>query len=396
MSYCSDCGALLAEGARFCHICGREVNRTPHCPQCGAALPEGSRFCSFCGTSLSRAATPASAPRLQAQAPHQGRPPAIPISSPAAARRTICIPAPEIKPQPPRTPVPAPQSAPLEGVSVPAVLNRQDFTGSVQRFFGDSGSYYSFQGSGMYGFLEPFSMNYTQGQGPLSKGGGNWFYHARPGDEGVEVPALSGAQIISSAPEGMYVYLAPTIYFVSPDGTMRPFMDAAETLTDMVCFESWLFVTYLGPFEEVEQKGGSIRCCDRSYVVAYDRASGDAAAIFERCAGVFYIDQRVIILCDLMDSGEISRNVYMTPVHGWTEEGLRTLANYVGRIRGSMPFSRLLLDRCGGRGNWKSPTECTANLRCCDWHNKCLAFQQKGGAVWRDFSGRGAEKPREL
>lgn len=411
MAYCSDCGAMLTEGARFCHICGKEVNRTPYCPQCSAALPEGSRFCSFCGTSLNHAAAPAPAvpvPRpapaptpapvpMQPRAHHQGRPPTIPMPAPTpAAPRTIRIPAPEVKPQPPRTPVPPPQTAPLEGVVVPAVVNTHPFTGSVQRFFGTGGSFYSFQGSGMYGYLEPFSMNYTAGQGPMTKGGGNWFFHANSAAEGIEVPALSGAQILSSAPEGMYVYLNPTIYFVAPDGTMRPFIEAAETLTDMVCFESWLFVTYLGPFEEGEATGGSVQCCDRSYVVAYDRASGDAAAIFERCAGIFYIDQRIVILCDLLDNGEISRNVYKTPVHGWTEDGFRTLANYVGRIRGSLPFSRLILDNCGGRGNWKTPTECTANLRCCDWRSKCLAFQQKGSTIWRDFSGRGAEKPQDL
>ena len=105
----------------------------------------------------------------------------------------------------------------------------------------------------------------------------------------MEVPALQGAQILSSAPEGMYVYTAPTIYFISPDGAMRPFMDAAETLTDMVCYQNWLFVTYLGPFEENPRENGGTLCCDRSYVIVYDRASGDVAALLERCAGVYYL-----------------------------------------------------------------------------------------------------------
>ena len=49
MAYCSYCGAALPDGARFCHLCGKEVQIKPHCPKCGAVLPEGSRFCSFCG-----------------------------------------------------------------------------------------------------------------------------------------------------------------------------------------------------------------------------------------------------------------------------------------------------------------------------------------------------------
>lgn len=389
MAYCSYCGAALPDGARFCHLCGKEVQIKPHCPKCGAVLPEGSRFCSFCGTALpgagaavSAATAPVSAPEVQR--PHQGRPPEIPLRQ----HKTITIPAPEPYVPGPDQPVPLPQSEPLSGVSVPAVCSRQGFTGSVQRFFGPDGDWYSFRGEGMYGFLEPFSMNYSDGQGPAKKHGGSWYYHTAAAAPGTVVEALEGAQILSSAPDGMYVYMEPMIYFVSPDGAMRPFMEAAETLTDLVCYRNWLFVTYLGPFEEVAQADGKILCCDRSYVVAYDRANGAPASIFERCAGVYYIDENVVILCDLMDSGEISRNVYKTPVRGWTEEGFRTLANYVGRIRGSLPFSKLILDSCAGRGAWKNPAECTANLRCCDWEHKMLAYQQKGTVLWRNFAGK--------
>lgn len=377
MAYCRFCGALLAEGARFCHLCGKEVTAAPRCPQCGALLPEGSRFCSACGAAVASASSAVAG----AVPHHQGRPPEIPLGR----GRTIAIPAPQVSPAPPPQPVPPPDSAPLAGVCVPAVQNTGDFTGSVQRFFGADGSRYTFQGAGMYGFLEPFSMNYTDGQGPIAKGGGTWFY--RSGGQSMEIPALQGAQILSSAPEGMYVYMAPTIYFISPDGAMRPFMDAAETLTDMVCYQNWLFVTYLGPFEENPQENGGTLCCDRSYVIVYDRASGDVAALLERCAGVYYIDRHVILLCDLLDSGEICRNVYKVPIHGWTENGFKTLSNYVGRIRGSLPFSRLLLDSCGSRSNWKNPSECTANLRQCDWANKRLAYQHKDALLWRDFAG---------
>ena len=379
MAYCRFCGAALPEEARFCHLCGKEVDNTPHCPSCGAALPEGSRFCSFCGTAL---------PGMPIRTGnHAGRPPEIRMG----AGRTIKIPAPEPMPQPMQMPVPAPSSAPIAGISVPAIVNAHAFSGAVQRFYGENGAHYTFQGTGMYGFLEPFSMNYTDGQGPITKNGGKWFYHASATAPGEEISALDGTQILTAAPEGMYVYIAPMIYFVSPDGAMRPFMEAAETLTDMVCYQNWLFVTYLGPFEEIDQEKGGTLYCDRSYVVAYDRASCDAAAIFERCAGVYYIDREIIILCDLLDSGEISRNVYKLPVHGWTEAGFRTLANYVGRIRGSMPFSRLLFDRCGGKGNWKSPSECTANLRCCDWEKKLLGFQKNDAVLWRDFHGTPAQ-----
>ena len=151
MAYCRFCGALLAEGARFCHLCGKEVTAAPRCPQCGALLPEGSRFCSACGAAVASASSAVAG----AVPHHQGRPPEIPLGR----GRTIAIPAPQVSPAPPPQPVPPPDSAPLAGVCVPAVQNTGDFTGSVQRFFGADGSRYTFQGAGMYGFLEPFSMN---------------------------------------------------------------------------------------------------------------------------------------------------------------------------------------------------------------------------------------------
>ena len=388
MLYCRYCGATLPDDARFCHICGKEVDRTPHCPSCGASLPEGSRFCSFCGTPLSATAS-APAPAVPTQPAAQPEHlPVQPVMTPLGSGNTIHIPAPPVTPPPAPIPVDPPSSAPLEGVLVPPIINRWAFNGSVHRFFGENGAHYSFQGPGMYGFLEPFSMNYSAGQGPLTKAGGKWYYHTASDAEGIEVPALSGAQILTASSDGMYVYLAPYIYFVSPDGSMRPFIEAAETLTDMVCYRNWLFVTYLGPFEDLPQANGSILCCDRSYVIAYDRGSGDAAAIFERCAGVYYIDEQIIILCDLMDNGEISRNVYRAPVRHWTEDGFKAVANYVGRIRGSITFSKLILDTCGNNGLWKNATECTTNLRCCDWHQKLLAYQQGNVVVWRDFSGK--------
>lgn len=382
MFYCNYCGAELPDGARFCHMCGKTVQHKPICPKCQAELPEGSRFCSFCGASLE-----AGGSKRKSAAPIHGRPPAVKA---ARAPRAITIPAPKPEPVVPRT-VPLPAAAPVEGVSVPAVVNGHSFTGSVQRFFGKGGSRYTFRGEGMYGFLEPFSMNYspTSAQEPIVKGGGKWFYQPDANTAAAEVPELEGAQIISSTPEGMYVYIAPTIYFIAADGSMRPFMDSAETLTDMLCYQEWLFVTYLGPFDEMPgERKNQIVCCDRSYVVVYDRVTGEPVCIFERCAGVYYIDSRVIILCDLLESGEISRNVYKLPVHGWSPKGFKTLSNYVARIRGSISFSRLLAEACGGQRHWKNAAECTANLRCCSWDKKLLAFQQKNNVVWRDFSGQ--------
>ena len=446
MPFCCYCGAPLLDGARFCHICGKEADLKPHCPHCGSILPEGSRFCSFCGTPLTGQASPVQeAPKMpptpqpqmyQAAPPVMAAPVAAPVQAPVpapapvmqeplisptpapapvpaapeapapapampmpastmmpmmaamgGAQRTIRIPAPEPKVQPARGPVPLPDAPALPDTFVLPVVNPHAFNGSVQRFYGENGSFYSFEGSGMYGFLEPFSMNYAAGQAPLAKHGGKWIYHASQLAQPVEVPALNGAQIITSTNDGMYVYIAPTIYFVSPDGAMRPFTEAAETLTDMLCFEDWLFVTYQGPFEEMASETGGTVCCDRSYVVAYDRYTGDVGTIIERCAGIYYIDKRIIILCDLMDNGEIRRDVYRMPVHGWTEEGFRSLANYVGRIRGSIQFSQMVLNSCNGHGVWKKPSDCSTNLRFCDWQQKMLAFQQEDGVLWRDFHG---------
>ena len=107
MAYCRFCGALLAEGARFCHLCGKEIATAHHCPQCGALLPEESRFCSACGAAVAGAAPAASGTPQH----HQGRPPEIPLGR----GRTITLPAPQVAPAPPPSPVPPPDSAPSQG-----------------------------------------------------------------------------------------------------------------------------------------------------------------------------------------------------------------------------------------------------------------------------------------
>lgn len=50
---CSNCGAELAEGAKFCGECGAKVVKDSVCPKCGAACATGAKFCCECGSSLS-------------------------------------------------------------------------------------------------------------------------------------------------------------------------------------------------------------------------------------------------------------------------------------------------------------------------------------------------------
>lgn len=52
---CNNCGADLADNAKFCTSCGAKVeNSAPqggpkHCPNCGSQLAEGASFCTNCG-----------------------------------------------------------------------------------------------------------------------------------------------------------------------------------------------------------------------------------------------------------------------------------------------------------------------------------------------------------
>ncbi len=58
---CSNCGALIMDGAKFCHVCGKPVGPAT-CPKCGKEVPEGAKFCPSCGTDLAPAPAPAPTP----------------------------------------------------------------------------------------------------------------------------------------------------------------------------------------------------------------------------------------------------------------------------------------------------------------------------------------------
>lgn len=55
---CTECGAEIPEGRKFCSECGAKVvipepePAANVCPNCGAAIAEGKKFCGECGTKI--------------------------------------------------------------------------------------------------------------------------------------------------------------------------------------------------------------------------------------------------------------------------------------------------------------------------------------------------------
>ena len=49
---CTNCGAALAPGAKFCPECGTKVETVRRCPKCNAVVPAGTKFCPECGQKL--------------------------------------------------------------------------------------------------------------------------------------------------------------------------------------------------------------------------------------------------------------------------------------------------------------------------------------------------------
>jgi len=47
--FCTDCGAAVPQGAKFCPGCGTQ-QATSGCSGCGQPVPEGAKFCPKCGT----------------------------------------------------------------------------------------------------------------------------------------------------------------------------------------------------------------------------------------------------------------------------------------------------------------------------------------------------------
>ena len=58
MAKCSNCGAELNVGAKFCEECGTPVPQTKTCPKCGAQLKPEAKFCSECGYSFAAKSAP--------------------------------------------------------------------------------------------------------------------------------------------------------------------------------------------------------------------------------------------------------------------------------------------------------------------------------------------------
>ena len=105
MAFCSNCGAVLIDGAKFCQSCGAPIPQPKpkgvFCAKCGAQLTETTKFCGVCGTPVKQAAPIPTPEPMPEPAP---MPEPEPVLEPE--------PVPEPAPMPEPVPMPEPQKAP--------------------------------------------------------------------------------------------------------------------------------------------------------------------------------------------------------------------------------------------------------------------------------------------
>ncbi len=66
MYKCTNCGAEVLEGAKFCAECGTEVPQQTnelHCQKCGNIISHSDAFCANCGANIQPFKYPASGQR---------------------------------------------------------------------------------------------------------------------------------------------------------------------------------------------------------------------------------------------------------------------------------------------------------------------------------------------
>jgi tetratricopeptide (TPR) repeat protein len=86
--FCTECGAELVAGAKFCVNCGKkQESGPPRCGNCGAELAEGAKFCIEYGAAAAQNAPPAGVAPAQAEDTQKPKEetPAAPVQAQAAA-----------------------------------------------------------------------------------------------------------------------------------------------------------------------------------------------------------------------------------------------------------------------------------------------------------------------